>query len=62
MNFQVIDGVYGMKGEAGMPGRFGYDGFPGDVKLRLNYRLTPFESNIQFEFNNGNVKLKPNSL
>lgn len=29
--FSVIDGDYGLKGEAGMPGRFGYDGFPGNI-------------------------------
>lgn len=25
----VIDGIAGVKGEAGIPGRFGYEGFPG---------------------------------
>lgn len=27
----VIDGPIGAKGEAGIPGRFGYDGFPGII-------------------------------
>lgn len=37
-NFSVIDGIYGNKGEVGMPGSFGYDGFPGEFNfLRRNY-------------------------
>ena len=34
-NFSVIDGILGAKGEAGIPGRFGYDGFPGELNLRV---------------------------
>ena len=30
--FKVYDGAEGAKGEAGIPGRFGYDGFPGMYK------------------------------
>lgn len=47
--FQVVDGVYGPKGEAGSPGRFGYDGFPGNENLRINF--TKLESNVIFESN-----------
>lgn len=37
LNFLVIDGIYGNKGEAGMPGRFGYDGFPGNLNFERKH-------------------------